>query len=152
MFNKRGQAVWLSFVLITAFAVAIGILVGTQIIQSSQRSAENIKEYVFDTEECNGVGISIENICQNPQALNIELSNIRNVRVDEVVLKIFDGSEDSETKNIAFSLEPGTKKSLNVGKSRIAGRVEVMPVVYVEDVVVTCKERTAEQDQIQDCE
>ena len=152
LFNKKAQAIWISWVILGAFAVALGIIVGTQMIQMSEKSSEEIKNYVYDTQECQSVGINIQNICQNPEALNIELANIRNIKLQEVLLRIFDGSGDAETKNIAFSLEPGKEKTLSVGKSRIADRVEILPVINIDGSSIICRERTAEQNYIQDCE
>ncbi len=150
--NKSGQAIWVSFVILVAFAVALGVLIGQQMIESSQRSSEQIKEYVYDTQECSGVGINIQDICQNPQVLNMEVANIRNVKVEELFIKIFDGSGDAETKTVTLSIVPGDENTLSIGKSRIADRVEIMPVIHVEDQVIMCRERLAEQDYIQDCE
>jgi len=151
IFGKKAQAAWVSYVILIAFAVAIGVIVGSQLIQMSQKNSQELKDYIYDTQECQGVGISVQTICQNPEALNIELSNIKSIQLEEVVLRIFDGSGDAETQNVPFLLEPGKEKTLSIGKSRIADRVEILPVIYVDDSVIICQERTAEQDHIQDC-
>jgi hypothetical protein len=149
--DKKAVALWISWVIMIAFAVSISVLVGKQLIDSSNKSAESLKNYVYDTQECQNAALSIESICQNPEALNIELSNIKAVRVDEFLLKVFDGSGDSETINVQASVLPGDSANITVGKSRIAAKVEIVPVISVGNKKIICTEKTVSESNIQDC-
>jgi len=150
--NKKAVSEWISWVILIAFAVSISVLVGQQMIDSTKESTESLKNYIYDTQECQNVALSINNICQNSEALNIELSNIKAVRVDEFLLKVFDGSGDSETLTLQTSIMPGEKVNVTAGKSRIAAKVEVVPVISVGDKMVMCAQKTASEDEIQDCQ
>jgi hypothetical protein len=151
LFTKKSQAVWISWVLLVGFVVAISAFVAQQIISMTEKNANDLEQYVYDTQECTLAGLDINYICQNSEVLNMNVSNIKDIKVDELLIRVFDGSGDAETLNQQINIDPGTTKTLNVGKSRIAKRIEVLPVLHINDKIVVCSSRLVEKDNIQDC-
>lgn len=151
MMDKKGQAVWISWVILIGMVVIIGAFVGRFYINTAKESSEKIKGFLQDTEVCSSVGLSVNSVCQLPEALNIEVANIRSINVDKVVFRIYDAGYDSESITVSALIEPGKSEEIFIGKSRMAARVDVIPLVIDDDSIVICSSRLIELDSIPDC-
>lgn len=151
MMDKKAQAVWISWVLLIGMVVVTSVIVGRFYLSTAESTSETIKGFLQDSEACKDVGVSVVKSCQVPEALNIEVANIGTINVDKLVFRIYSNSYDSESATISGVIEPGDTENLSVGKSWIAAKVDIIPLVEEEDSIIICSSRLAELDNIPDC-
>jgi flagellin-like protein len=135
----KAQAEVIGYVILIGFAVILAVIVGKTIIDMSKESSTNIKQYLYNTEECKLAEIGINNACQTPQALNIEIENKGTIEINGLMFKFYDVSGEAETKK------------LEVPKSRMAVTTEIVPTLEQEKYIIVCNEKSIKADHIQDC-
>ena len=151
MMDKKAQQVWISWVLIIGLVVVIGVFVGRVYLDTASSTSETVKDFLENTEVCSSVGISVVDSCQIPQALNIEVANLKTVRIDDLVFRIYNGNGDSESIRVKADIEPGSTLNLSVGKSGMAAQIDIIPLVEEEDSVIMCSSSLVELESIRDC-
>jgi hypothetical protein len=150
-YGKRGVALWLSWVLMVAFLVALSVFMFRWTSNYTQYHV-NTLEQISDTSECDTVGISVDSVCQNTQVLNINLTNRNNLKIDQVVINIYDiYMETVQTKTKNITLSPGKSESIQMIKQGTTRQVEITPVFFTDTNVVHCNQKTALSDQISFC-
>lgn len=149
--GKKAEGIWIAWVILVGMVVVMSAFVARFYIDSARSSSETVRGFLQDTEVCSSVALSVVDSCQFPEALNIEVANIRSTKVDKVVFRIFDAASDSESINVDALIEPGSSRNLTIGKSRMAAKVDVIPLVEDGNSTVICSSRTVELDSIRDC-
>ena len=148
----KAQSELIGYVILIGFAVILAVIVGKTIIDMSTQSSANIKEFLYNTEECKTAEIGIKTACQTPQALNIEIENKGTIETKGLMFKFYDVSGEAETKNINNSLRPNEAKKLEVPKSRMALSTEIVPTLEQEKFLIICNEKAIKAEHIQDCQ
>ncbi|MBT5021985.1 hypothetical protein HOK51_00920 [Candidatus Woesearchaeota archaeon] len=146
--DKRGVGPWISWVLIMAFAVALSAFMYSFMVEYTSTSTDEIKEAVYNTDECRSVSLSIESVCQNTTTseLNIEIKNRNYRRIDLVDYRLYDASQKPISTNATnVSLNPNRKKTLNLSgvTSLQLGLVEIIPSVNKEEFTIICSDKKA---------
>ena len=148
---KKGQAVWMSWVLLIFLVVVVGTIAGRYIIDKTGREAETLEKYGMTEEECVNVALSVDFMCKNSKALNMTLSNNGNIRIDKIILKLYDTSGSAENQEQDVNLMPGQVQQLEIPRARSAYEVEIMPAITVENQELECRMKTLTETNIPDC-
>ena len=118
--------------------------------QRAERSADILKEQ--STEDvCDKVGILIENICQNTQTLNINISNSRDIKVNQLIFGLIDIYKDPETKKVNVTIYPGETEQIEIIKQGTLYQVDVIPVVVVDKITNICSNSKVFKNSIAQC-
>ena len=147
VWNKKGD-LWLSWVLLFAFAIALSAASYQFIIPHVNQGTETMKRVVFDTDECRQVALSIEEACHDSlsQDLNMTIRNRNYVTVDELRFQWFGANNmpiDNEFIESKIGVDRTKKYSLNSTTSDSVTFVKVTPVIYRENMVIVCSEKDA---------
>lgn len=149
--GKRGVALWLSWVLMVAFLVAISVFMFKWTTNYSKYHADTLEE-ISDSVECDSVGLSIDAVCQTTQLLTINVTNRNSLQIDQVVLNIYDiYMENVQTKKKNVSISPGKSDTIQIIKQGTTRQIEVTPVFFSEKHIIHCNQKTALSDQVGFC-
>jgi hypothetical protein len=151
MKSKKGAALWISWVLLLAFVVGLSVFMFRWSQDRSEVFAKELR-IMADTAECDSVGIRIEDICQNPQSLNMNISNKNSIRVDQFVMNIYDVYlENPLSRTVNVSLYPSEIENVKVLKQSTTQQLEIVPVVFTEDDKIFCYKKTVTVTDIDYC-
>jgi FlaG/FlaF family flagellin (archaellin) len=143
--NKKASSPWIAWVLLMTFAVALSAFMYNFMIGYTKDTNENIKDIVYNTDECRQVSASIEDVCfdSTSQILNITLQNRNYIRLYKIDFRIFNGNVPIHTNNTEITLNTNRKKliSLNTGTSQTVTYVEVIPHVTKENKDIICSDK-----------
>ena len=149
--NKKGVDAWISFVLITLLAVTLGagFLVWSKgFTASSAADIEKRSEYVT---LCESVSLQIRGLCQNTQTLNMNLSNNNNVKVTEIVLRLYDIYNQPQQRNMNITIRPSETARVTAIKQGIVKQLELIPVTQSGKNRVICQSQRVEVTSIPLC-
>ena len=154
--NKKGASVWISWILLFAFAIALSTAGFRFIVPTVEKSTVDLKKVVFNTDECRQVGLSIESACQSnsTQDLNITIRNRNSVRVDKLLIQAYDEGNKPLLSNSTTTLLGANRVkvySVNLNTSSRVGYIVVTPTIFREDLEIVCEQREATETTIPDC-
>ena len=143
--NKRGAEVWISWVLLMAFVVALGAVISNWMQNYTQSQITNTKEKIYDSQVCQSVSIFLSEIYyKNPQTLNMKVTNNNLLLVDEVIFRVYndDGALTYVQKKV--TLRPYKSKDITVDINITnAHYVDAIPVVDNKESQIICRMRLA---------
>jgi hypothetical protein len=144
---RNAASIWMSYVLITGFAVILSVFMYSFMVDYTKSSADDMKKVVYNTDECRSVSINIESVCLSAQSLNITLQNSNYARIDRLDFRIYDGRIPKFTNQTNITMNPNRVKtvSLNIGTAS-ASRVEVIPHIEKDNMDMVCADRKAEKE------
>ncbi|MFC1753051.1 hypothetical protein ACFL96_06610 [Thermoproteota archaeon] len=154
--EKKAASLWLSWVLLFAFVIAISALSYRFIVPMVQDTTEDVKKVVFNTDECRQAAISLEEVCQDSTAqhLNMTIRNRNYIRIDELRFQWFDANNvpvSSSELEVKHAPNRAKKYSVDTGTSSVLGFVKVTPVLQKEGMTIICGEKAASTTTIPDC-
>lgn len=150
MRNKKGVSLYISWILLMLLIISLSAIMYNWYNQRAERSADILKEQ--STEDvCNKVGILIENICQNTQTLNINISNSRDIKVNQLIFGLIDIYKDPETKKVNVTIYPGETEQIEIIKQGTLYQVDVIPVVVVDKITNICSNSKVFKNSIAQC-
>jgi len=158
MINKKAVSLWLSFILLTAFLVALSAFMFKWMTEFTTESTISVKERAENSELCNLISASIDEVCFNtttsPKSLYINITNRNDLRIRQLIFRLYkdlSGSE-IETKEVNVTIKPQYKKSLTINTtlSNIT-YVEVIPATIKDETLHLCTDRKATFESIKNC-
>ncbi len=143
--NKRGVDIWVSWVLITAFAVVLGTMMYYWMTSYTQGTTTDMTNRVSTEQGCDAVAISIDSACKNAQHLYINLTNRKDRTVDNIIVRAFNTTtSDLAVNETNLTLRPGKTKEINVTVSiSNTNYVEVVPGSIDGELVFSCPDKKA---------
>ena len=149
--SKKGVSVWISYILLTALVVSLGFLVLTFTRETTQRTVDDIVERGETLSLCEISGVDVQNLCQNTQTLNMDVTNTNDIKVVGLWARMFDiyGNPQVSSRNITIA--PQKSKSISIIKQAIVGKVEIIPVVQGDNKLVKCQSRSISFDPVTVC-
>ena len=151
MKNKRGVAVWISWVLVVAFAALIGSLVFKWMIGYVKEQTVQIEERVYDDSLCEELSLAVKNLCQETQKLNFELLNNGFLTIDRLIFKMFDLDNNPFVIEQAIELSPGRTEAIEVIKQGHTNNLEIIPITVDNSREVVCQQSTATFTEVEVC-
>ncbi|MFH1053295.1 MAG: hypothetical protein V1740_02645 [Candidatus Woesearchaeota archaeon] len=149
--GKKSEYIWISWVLLFAFAVAMSALMYNWIFGYTKASTYEIEKRTFDAQECEFVSIGINNIWQDTKNLYIDISNRNNLNIDKVIVRLYNiyGEPIEPLREKRVSIKPNGVKSIDIQKDGVVFRVEVIPVTFKKKVEIICSEKLARIENIE---
>ena len=132
--NKKAVYQWISWVLLVAFIIALSALMYDWITDYTKTSVEDVKRVVYNTEQCDYVGISIDNTCQNATDLNIYLNitNRYNLNIEQLITRLYYNETPINSTEINLTLRPERTKTITIENQTNADLIEIIPALYKE--------------------
>lgn len=149
--SKKGVDIWVSWVLLLAFVVALSAFMFTWFNEQNDKLAGDLR-VMSDTAECDSVGLHVEDICQNAQVLYINISNKNSIRIDQLVFSVFDVYLESPVlRTVNLTLRPSEVEALQVLKQATTQQLEITPVIFTESDKVFCYRKAVTLTGIEFC-
>ncbi len=143
MLNKKGVSAWISITLLIAFVIAIASLVIGFMVDYTKETNTQIESKVDNLEICDLVSLYIVDLIENPQSLNIKLSNKNNIKIDELIFHGYIGYEVNLSKAMNVTLKPGKEKIISVPTTGNLENLEIIPVVMHNEDRIICTGKKA---------
>ena len=153
--NKRAIHIWVSWVLLMAFVIALSALMFEWTTSYTEEKSVELQKRTYDTTECAHIGLNIDYVCQDTtdtQVLYINITNTNDIAVDKLIFRFFDIHDvNVETKEQTLKLKPGKSERLKILKQGTLKRAEVIPIIFKDDYEVVCREKIAYTESINEC-
>lgn len=156
--NKRGVSLWIEFVLLMGFAVALSIFLNDWMRDYTTNTAETIVERHYNTELCDGIAVSIDAACQansTPINLYINVTNRGNLRITKQIVRIYDNITTLANWEVIENtqlIRPGRMKRIsNISSLDYIGYIESVPVTEKGDLEIVCSEKKAFINSVKNC-
>lgn len=149
--GKKGVSEWISWVLLTAFVVFVGVFVLQWSRDNTTQTVDDITEKGEVLTLCQETGLSITGYCQDTQTLNINATNNNNRKIDAIVVRGFDIYNNPQGGDKNISLVPEKSKVVVIVKQGVLKRAEVMPAIIVGNKRVVCQSRKITLEPIEFC-
>ena len=151
MGSKKADGLWISWVLLLAFVVALSTFMFNWTQSRNEVFAKEL-QVMADTAECDSVSIRVQESCQNPQLLNINISNSNSIKVDQLVFNIYDVYlENPLTRVKNITIFPSEVENLKILKQSTTQQLEIVPVVFTEEDKIFCYKKTLTLTDIDYC-
>ena len=135
--KKRGISLYVSWILLMMFIISLSAVMYNWYHQRAERSTEILKEQ--STEDvCDKVGILIKDLCQNTQTLNTNISNTKDIKINQLIFGLIDIYKDPETKKINITIYPGETEHIEIIKQGTLYQVDITPVVVTDGITNVC--------------
>ncbi|MFP4117472.1 MAG: hypothetical protein ACLFTR_00960 [Candidatus Woesearchaeota archaeon] len=152
MRTKKADAIWLSWVLLLAFVVALSVFMFAWSEERGEMFAGELR-VMADTAECNSVRIRIEDICQNPQSLEFNITNRESITVNQLSMNIYDVYVESPiSRDYDVDIRPADTRNVRVLKQSTTYQLEIVPVIITEDDMIYCYEKSLTETGIDYCQ
>lgn len=149
--DKKGITMWVSWVLLMSFAVVLSVFMYDWIFGFTSGAANELEQRTYAAEGCDDISIVIEDICQDAQTLYINITNTKNLRIKQLIFRIFDIYDEPETKTRSIDIFPGRTETLEVLKQGRTGRLEIVPVSRKGSSNIICNDRVVYEEDIATC-
>ena len=148
--NKKGVSLYISWILLMLLIISLSAIMYNWYNSRAKKSADILKEQ--STEDiCNKVGILIEELCQNTQTLNINISNRKDIKINQLIFGLIDIYKDPETKKVNVTIYPGDTEQIELIKQGTLYQVDVIPVVVVDGITNICTNSKVFKNNIAQC-
>ena len=143
--GKKAVHIWLSWVLLMAFIVAMSAVMYNWIFGFTTSSTAEIERRVYDADECSYISLSIDDVCQTTTSLYMTVTNRNTLKIDKVIIKAFNtyGEPQAPANERLMVLEPSKTDRIIVEKEGVVSHVEIVPVTFKEKDEIVCTARTA---------
>ncbi|MBS3133396.1 hypothetical protein J4470_04740 [Candidatus Woesearchaeota archaeon] len=149
--SKKGVSVWVSYVMLTAVVVSIGFFVMSWTRETTEETVQDIVERGNALTTCSSSGVDINNLCQNTQTLNMDVTNSNDIKVEGLWLRMFDIYNRPQTSSRNVTIAPQATKAVSIIKQGIIKDAEIMPIVKSGDKRIICESRKARFEGIAVC-
>ena len=148
--GKKGVETYISWVLLIALAITTSIFMYVW----TTSSVESSMEYVIESDNkgiCQDVGISLVNVCQNAQTLNMNVSSTNIQGISGLKFQFIDIYDNVESRSRNISIRPNELKEMEVIKQGTIKQVEITPVITTNNQIITCIKRMISVENIRVC-
>jgi len=140
--DKKAASVWISYVLLVGFAVAMAAFMYSWMSGYTSEKTVEIKERVYNSELCNSVAASIT-ACNISQNLYINVTNRGDIRISQLIFRL-ENSSDYVFQEINTTIKPQGTKSFNFTQMKVVNATaEVVPAAVKEKFLIVCTEKKA---------
>lgn len=150
--GKKGVEAWISWVLLMGLGVALGTVYFAWMRGYTQETVIvgiGGKSEFLTT--CEGVAIMVKNVCQYTQTLNMNVTNTKDLKIDELMFRIYDIHLNADVRETNITIRPGKTQSVNMVKQGIVQDIEIIPVVHKGSKRLVCEERRVTEQNVKFC-
>src|SRR3989338_4735412 len=117
--SRKGQSEWLSWVLLFAFVVGLGIFIYFWMVSRTQASVNQMNTIVADSADCDSVSIYVFSSCQDIQKISFNITNSNTLQIDALVFRTYDLSASPEVQTRNITIRPGSTREVIAFKQGI---------------------------------
>lgn len=148
--TKKGVSLYISWIMIMVLVIVLSATMYNWYGQRAEKTTEVLLEQSAE-DVCDSVGIVIEDLCQNTQTLNINISNKNDIKVNQLVFGLIDIYNDPETKKINITIYPGETEHIELIKQGTLYQVDVTPVAVTDGITNVCSNSKIFKNNIVQC-
>src|SRR3989338_711199 len=149
--GKKGVSVLVSYVMLTALVVSLGIIVLNWSRSTTQETVDDLVERGDALTACAATGIDVRDLCQNTQSLNMNVTNSNEVKLEGLWASMFDIYNMPQTSSVNITIQPQKTREVDFLKQGIVKRVEFSPVVSKGGKKIKCLSRKVSFDSVPVC-
>ncbi len=149
--GRKGVSVWVSYVMLTALVVSLGVVVLNWSRSTTQQTVDDIVERGDALTACASAGIDVLNLCQNTQSLNMNVTNSNEVKLEGLWASMFDIYNMPQTSSVNLTIQPQKTREVYLLKQGIVKRVEFSPLVSRGGKKIKCLSRKVSFDSVPVC-
>ncbi|PIN86981.1 hypothetical protein COV19_02195 [Candidatus Woesearchaeota archaeon CG10_big_fil_rev_8_21_14_0_10_44_13] len=146
--SKKAVSTWISWVLLVTFVIFIGTTIFYWMKDYSTTAMADLANRVKTTEDCDLVSIQVSDVTsKNAQTLNMKVTNRYNLRIDQIVISLYDSKNRFILSNLSnTTLRPNSTKEIEFeqNSSIATARLEAIPVIIDAGKQIYCMERKVE--------
>jgi len=151
MKGKKGVSVWVSYVMLTAVVVSIGVVLLNWSRSTTEETVEDIVERGDALTICAATAVDINNLCQNTQTLNMDVTNTNDIKLEGLWIRMFDIYNRPQTSSRNVTIGPQKTKEVKVIKQGIIKDADIIPIVKKDGKTILCESRKVNFENIKVC-
>jgi archaellum component FlaF (FlaF/FlaG flagellin family) len=148
--GRKGDSVWISWVMITVFMIALGAFIYSWSASYARESAQNVEDRAY-RQECDSVAINIVDTCQRNSSIDITIANTKDTNVDKVIFNLFDIFGGAESREQVLSVPTGGQSAFRVLKQGTISTIKAVPAMNKKGRWIVCSEKEAEYSGVRYC-
>ncbi|MBD3203261.1 hypothetical protein GF327_03135 [Candidatus Woesearchaeota archaeon] len=151
MKNKKGVSVYVSWIIVIAIVVSLSFIMYQWTLDRVKSKNQELNTR-SDLALCEQVAVNIDGICQNPQILNINITNTKNIKIDRLVFRLVDIYGNSQNREEEVNIYPGEKEiNSAVLKQGTLSSARIIPVIIQDQTYILCQSASIEKQNIDQC-
>ncbi|GEM_PF-1895464 len=148
--NKKGIEVWISWVLITAFMIVLGVIVYRWSTSYATSSASDVETRAGKA-ECDAVALQITAACQLDNVIYVDIANRKDLKIDKVIFGLYDIFGNGESREKIFTLDVGKTINVEVLKQGTISTISAIPAIYKSSKWIVCPEKEVQYSNVTYC-
>ena len=150
IFGKKGFAAYISWVLLISFAAALSVFMFSWISATMETSTSQIEQR-SDISMCDDVSFNVDEVCQNTQTLNMNVTNDNLLEINSLNFRFFDIYDTAETRALNITIRSQDSQELQVLKQGTLQQAEIIPVLFRGNKIITCTKSLITLENIKVC-
>jgi len=140
--GKKGVSMWLSWVLLMVFVVILSVVIFDWMKGYTESSSSEMTKRVFNAEKCSFISISVSEIVEkNPQTLNIKVTNRNNLRINQIIFRLYSTDNKVYVDDLNITLLPNQTKTVELQKNGTIEAMDLIPVRFEQEYTIVCRDR-----------
>jgi hypothetical protein len=135
--NKNGIDVMISWILLIAISLSLGVLVYTWVRNYSESTASDLENRSIES-RCELVYASLSNACQTSNELYFDITNKKDLKIKGFLFGIIDIFGNVDNREINETLLVGETKRISIIKQGTIARIEVVPIIRNNEQDIYC--------------
>ncbi|MGB9748675.1 MAG: hypothetical protein ACP5OZ_03280 [Candidatus Woesearchaeota archaeon] len=135
--NKKGIDVMISWILLIAISLSLGILVYTWVRNYSESTASDLENRSIES-RCELVYAALGNACQTANELYFDITNKKDLKIKGFLFGIVDIFGNAENREINETLLVGETKRITIMKQGTIARIEAVPIIRNNEHDIYC--------------
>lgn len=148
--KKRGIAPYMSWVLLMGLIIILSLFMFSWITTQVDTSISYI-EKGSDNSLCEKLSLSINDACQNTQTLNMNVTNVNTLEIDQLRFRFFDLYDNPEFRTLNITIRPRDIESIKVLKQGTLKQAEIIPVIIKDKKIIVCNDKIVTLENINIC-
>jgi len=140
LITNRAVSPLLSWVILVGIAVVLGTFFFNWARSYTADVSKDITEK-GDRASCDYMGMYVKGLCQNTQALYMNITNNNDLRIESFSFRLYDVHKNAEAKDRNITLIPGETGSLSIVKQGVLSEFEIIPAFFSGGKRLVCEGR-----------
>lgn len=135
--TKKGVSVYIGWVLIMAFMVALSTLMYSFMTSQVKTQTEQIESRT-DLTRCDQTGFSVTSFCQDDSSLIFNITNTKNTKITGLKIQLFDLYDEGAQVEITMTIKASDSEKISILKHGTLQQAEIIPKTSNQDRTFYC--------------
>lgn len=140
----------ISWVLLIAISLSLGVLVYTWVKDYSKSTASDLENRSIKS-LCELVYVELNNACQTSEEIYFDISNKKDLKIKGFLFGIIDIFDNVENREINETLLVGETKRIKIIKQGTVAKIEVTPIIRNNEEDIYCTASRSYLENIKYC-